>query len=206
MRFVPISEAAVTYKCSERTLRRKIDAGTIAARRESGRLLVAVDPTQMDGSRRLGDVAASLAVSSKVTSDAFAAALTNAQDAAIRAEKRAQVAQRATVIATASLVTLVMVAAVVSVMAVNRYRDRIDTVQADHRDRIDGLRADHQTVLLDLRRRAATADGVASARFDELGRAAERLDAVTRDRDVAQAAIRGERPDGTPILLASTPE
>lgn len=227
MSWVSTTEAASLCECSERTVYRRIAAGRLASRPgENGKLLVEVDGTHRAPGRQLSEVATALTAQLRIATDQHAATVDTLTAVSTRTEQRLVVAEKAarTNARTAILMTVAVVACLTTggvgfVMlsdthrdALDAARDRVDAVQAAHRTAITDLQDDHADVLLTLHRQVATADGIALARSDELTRAAERLQASVRNTDELtehvkhlEARARGERVDGTPILLAAEP-
>ena len=161
MPWAPIGEATAIYGCSERTLRRRISTGKLASRRNNGRLLVSIGEIDQEPSRRLAEVSASLAVSSKITADQFATAIQTVQDAGMRAERQAQVARRTTLVATAALVTFVTTAGIGYGILAHRHNQQVATIQGT----------------------ADKANGLAEARAERISAMADTLADTENDRD-----------------------
>ena len=205
MPWITIDEAAADAGCSVRTMQRRMSAGTVPTKREGGRVLVELPAAQRHPVRHLADVATANTVQLSAITESYRDAVNVATKDRWQAQRDGQIARRDARIAILVAFVVVTTAGLVAVKGVIHYRDRIDASQRIHTAEKAVLLADHVDVVLTLERRVATADGVAQARSDELELARDRLESAVRDRDKAISAARGERSDGTPILLAAEP-
>lgn len=243
MPWLTVQQAAAEMELSERSVRRRVREGRLPSRLDDkGRTVVEVATASQSPARQLSATAAAMTGQVRLVTDqheratdALAAAGTRIGQQLATVEKRARTNARAAILMTGIAVACLAGAGTGYHVLTDRHRDGLDAVHAETRDHMSAaeaahrtalhnvvgdfatelttIRDDHQTVVLELTRRAATSDGIASARANELTRAAERLGAVTRGRDESladvkrlKAAARGERPDGTPIMLAAEPE
>ena len=209
MPWVSVSEAAVAADVSERTVRRWIADNRVNSRRANGRVYVDLTSDRTTPSRHFSDAAKAMAVTSATNLDAVQAALTAVTDAGVHVRRELKTACWTARIAVSGCVMACLAGGVGYHLLDRRHHDAVVMARETRQDAISRLEADHRDVILDLSRRVATSDGLAMARSDELARAAERLDALARDRDQlaeklveTQSAARGERPDGVPVLLA----
>ena len=219
MPWCTLAEAASECGCSVRSIQRRISAGTFTAKKDGGRVLVDLPATERQPVRRLADVAVANTVQMQAVSDGFRDSLAKATDACVRAEQDARTARRTAVAAISWAMALTTAAAVVSYVGVTHHRDALDVARDDldaagaaHRTEVAAQANDHQDVILELTGQVHRANGLAEGRASELSRAGERLDAAVQQRDESaanakrlEAQARGERVDGTPILLSARP-
>jgi len=102
------SQAAAALGCSERTIRRRIDDGSLATRRHQGKIEVSVQAADKAADQQLADVAAGLAIQAQQYGQRFDAVLDKMAGAATE-DRRA--ARNARLGASAAVLTLAIVSA-----------------------------------------------------------------------------------------------